>query len=94
MKKTIVFIFIVVLLALLIGNVYAQGHRSVKYVHKPAQVQNTIWVWTDTRPYYPVPAMDYSPPISMYVPVERPCLACLHKIITCPFRVLERLLFE
>lgn len=99
MKKFIVGMAVLAIMALLMSNVYAQApvkYIPVKCVNKPVVVRTVTWTWAYTCPYVVVPTttVAYVPPVVVCPPPEPPCLKKLRKILTCPFRVVDDILFQ
>mgnify|MGYP000846755234 FL=1 len=73
MKKFIIGIMALALMALLLGNVYAQApvkYVPVKYVKPVPQQRVVTWTWTYTCPYHPTRVVVAVEPV--YAPAPPP----------------------
>jgi hypothetical protein len=82
-KKFIIGVVFLILMVFLVSHVYAGP--PPKTVHWKAQV---------TQPYCPPPMVVYYyyPPPVMF-PMEPPCVRFVRKVVSCPFRILDTILF-
>jgi hypothetical protein len=73
---------------------YVPVNRYVGEAQIPT-VRTVTWSWTNECPYHKTVVCAQPAPVMLCTaPREPHCIRCLRRIITCPFRLVEKILFD